>query len=690
MKVAELEALLSLDDTKFQRGMDGVDNRTSMLGGAVGKVGAVAVTAFAGATVAAGAFGVKAVMAGSDLAETISKNTAVFKDQAGAIEKWAGGAAKDFGQSKQQALDAAGSFGNLFVQLGIGRKEAAGMSTSMVELASDFASFQNADVSQVLEAQTAAFRGEYDALQRFVPTISAATVEQEAMAMTGKKNADSLTAQEKALATQSLMMKGAGDAMGDFDRTNAGLANRTRIAKAQFSDFTAELGMKLIPVVLGAWDLFDKKMLPVLEKVGDVLGNVGDDVADFFDGFKNGTDEIGSNQTLMAAWGAESFLQLSNIKGAADKLTESNYSLSEAFKAGSESGGHFEEDMGLVDTIMASLGGSFDDLRDLAGQFFATFSEWIDTHQEKLDEWKAKGEEIFGQLMNIVQLAFEAIRVVFDVVTGVIGEIWERFGSHLIDHIAASFDNMLQIIGGVLTVIQGIFNVFIGVFTGDWGRAWDGVKQIFSGIWDIIVGIAKETINKISLAIGLGMAIISAAWAFVWGGIKSAALSVWGDITSGVTSGINTVVEIVKGLPGKVSSAASGAFDSVKEAFKTAINWIIGKWNDLGFTLPEIEFAGQHIGGNTVSTPNIPMLANGGRIVAPGLAIIGERGPELLQANAGASVIPLDRMSDPSGGRNVTIEKIEINANDADEFLAALPQLERALAAGVGRMDRTR
>ncbi|MBK6858155.1 MAG: hypothetical protein IPG97_16785 [Microthrixaceae bacterium] len=66
----------------------------------------------------------------------------------------------------------------------------------------------------MIEAQTAAFGGEYDALQKFVPTINAAAVEQQALAETGKSSARELTAQEKALATYSLMLAGAGKASG--------------------------------------------------------------------------------------------------------------------------------------------------------------------------------------------------------------------------------------------------------------------------------------------------------------------------------------------------------------------------------------------------------------------------------------------------------------------------------------------
>jgi ABC-type transporter Mla subunit MlaD len=186
----------------IKRVADNVGEIEKKSGGAAKALGDVAKIA-SGFVVAQGLMKLPGLLGGaanatSDFNETISKSNTVFKDSAKEIEAWANSAAKGFGQSKTQALEAAGSFGNMFTQLGIGTPVAAKMSQSMVELASDFASFHNADITEVLNAQQAAFRGEYDAVQRFVPTINAAAVETQALAETGKKNAKELTAQEKA------------------------------------------------------------------------------------------------------------------------------------------------------------------------------------------------------------------------------------------------------------------------------------------------------------------------------------------------------------------------------------------------------------------------------------------------------------------------------------------------------------
>lgn len=59
------------------------------------------------------------------------------------------------------------------------------------------------------------------------------------------------------------------------------------------------------------------------------------------------------------------------------------------------------------------------------------------------------------------------------------------------DYIITQFNNIKQIFTGVIEFVTG-------VFTGDWERAWTGVTNIFGGIFDGIVGMAKVPINGAS------------------------------------------------------------------------------------------------------------------------------------------------------------------------------------------------
>jgi hypothetical protein len=187
--------------------------------------------------------------AGSDLNETINKAGLAFGKNKNDILSWAQNSAKSMGLPKQAAIEGASTFGLFFSKIGIGTQQSAKMSKQMVQLAVDLGSVHNADPTEIIEAQTSAFRGEYDAIQRFVPSITAATVEQEAMRKSGKKSKDQLTDTDKALAVQAIMLRSTKKESGDFARTQNEAANKTKINKARIADLSANIGTALLPAL---------------------------------------------------------------------------------------------------------------------------------------------------------------------------------------------------------------------------------------------------------------------------------------------------------------------------------------------------------------------------------------------------------------------------------------------------------
>lgn len=141
-------------------------------------------------------------------------------------------------------------------------------------------------------------------------------------------------------------------------------------------------------------------------------------------------------------------------------------------------------------------------------------------------------------------LDFEALKQawnnVVNIISGLCSVLWSVFSSlwnellkPIIFGIIGGFYIMVnQIVGllggwlsGITDVINGIVNIFnglvdfiAGVFTGNWGRAWEGVKNIFAGIFDGIKGIAKGAINGIIGFINGGIRGINKVGSFI--GVK--------------------------------------------------------------------------------------------------------------------------------------------------------------------------
>jgi hypothetical protein len=104
-----------------------------------------------------------------------------------------------------------------------------------------------------------------------------------------------------------------------------------------------------------------------------------------------------------------------------------------------------------------------------------------------------------------------------------------------------------------------------------------------------------------------------------------------------------------------------------------AINFIIRKWNGLEFKVPGFNVPGiGKIGGVTVGVPDIPLLATGGIVTRPTLAVVGEAGPE--------AVIPLNRAGSMGmGGGGMTIN-ITTGA-DPNAVIAAIKKFEKSNGA---------
>lgn len=250
--------------------------------------------------------------AASDLNETVNKSQAIFGAGSAAMEAWANTAWKSVGMSKQAALESSASFGDMFSKLGFAQTQAQDMSRTVVQLAADFGSLNNLGTADVLDRMAGGFRGEYDALQKLVPTISAATVEAEALTETGKRNAAQLTAQEKAAATLTLIVQGAGPALGDFAKTADSAANSSKQAGARAQDLATTIGQKLLPAWTAVVHFTRDQVIPALSHAIDVatdLGNtVGPVAAEVLDLAQSFTDLPGPLQGALV--GMVAFLAL--------------------------------------------------------------------------------------------------------------------------------------------------------------------------------------------------------------------------------------------------------------------------------------------------------------------------------------------------------------------------------------------
>lgn len=146
---------------------------------------------------------------------------------------------------------------------------------------------------------------------------------------------------------------------------------------------------------------------------------------------------------------------------------------------------------------------------------------------------------------------FEQLWTVFGKVCDYIATIWNNwllpFVNFISDTLGPVFNTVLRniqsifetvfrvigdVVGGILKSFGGLIDFITGVFSGNWKKAWNGIKDFFGGIWDGIWGIIKGFVNLIIDGINLlltGIYTVVAAIVNTIGGIADAIGSIFGQ-----------------------------------------------------------------------------------------------------------------------------------------------------------------
>jgi len=266
-----------------------------------------------------------------------------------------------------------------------------------------------------------------------------------------------------------------------------------------------------------------------------------------------------------------------------------------------------------VDTMFSGIG---DTLQYFWDEVLAPFFEWaastitpfyeehIKPMIDKLLDWLGKAGEALSTWWNEFLLPFFkwAIDIIAPQVKTVLRTIWTA--------IQNVFAVISDVVGGLFKSLGGLMDFITGVFTGNWEKAWTGIKDFFVGIWEAIWGAIKGVLNSMIGAIN-----------GLWSGIVG--------VIQGIANGIGGLVE------------------AIGNVFGQDWGWKVD-WADV---------------------PTIPMLASGGYVAAntPQLAVVGDNrhegeiiAPESKIAEAVAAGVSaaLSQIT-PSGGSQTVIVELD-------------------------------
>ena len=112
------------------------------------------------------------------------------------------------------------------------------------------------------------------------------------------------------------------------------------------------------------------------------------------------------------------------------------------------------------------------------------------TAKSKLTEFGSKVKQLWTIVKPVVSKIGDIFGTVFKLKLAVI------MGAAV--GLFSSFVNSIgNVASGVMTALGGIVDFITGVFTGNWKKAWNGVKDIFGGIFKSLVSLAKMPLNGV-------------------------------------------------------------------------------------------------------------------------------------------------------------------------------------------------
>jgi len=186
-----------------------------------------------------------------------------------------------------------------------------------------------------------------------------------------------------------------------------------------------------------------------------------------------------------------------------------------------------EQASGIITPILEHLKTVFNLIRDVVTDVFNAVREVISNNSEQIKGALESVTNVFRSVFEIAKTIFSALQA-----------FWDQWGDLIVANFKAVFGVVISVLSGAFKVIEGIFDVVLGILTGDWSRAWEGIKNILGGVIDAIKGIITNVAD-----------FLIAIWHKLFGN---------GIIVDTIKGGLDRILTFFRELPGKIIGFLSG------------------------------------------------------------------------------------------------------------------------------------
>lgn len=261
---------------------------------------------------------------------------------------------------------------------------------------------------------------------------------------------------------------------------------------------------------------------------------------------------------------------------------------------------------------------------------------------------------------NVIQPVVAGIGAAWSWLVGAIQAGW-AFWSNIFQSIAnLAMWLFAQLLRPLLQTAQVAIQALGAVVAWLW-------NNVISPVFTAIATAATWLWNNVFVPVGKGIVatlqLAGAGFSWLWrnaiapavGAIGSLVNWIWRSLInpafSAIASGVRWLGDTFRGVFSAIGGYISSAFHGAVGIVRSAINGLIGLLNSaIGFLNRNvIDNANKVPGVSFPHLPQIPYLAAGGDIRAPGAVVVGDNGPELLEMPRGARVTPLDDATGPAG-----------------------------------------
>ncbi|MFL0579180.1 hypothetical protein [Dietzia sp. 179-F 9C3 NHS] len=244
-RTAILKIDIISDARKANTEFDKVSKKTEAIEKAWGTVDRAAT---AGGAALVG-LGVMAAKSAAQAEQAVGGVESVFKDYASNVAEFADQSARSVGLSETQYNEFAARIGAQFKNLGVPMDELAGKTDDLIGRAADLAATFGGSTADAVDALSAAFRGEFDPIEKYGIAIRKSDVNARlaAQGLGDLEGAALKSAEQQAI--WSMIMEQSADSSGQFAREAETASGSYAILTAEWENAKAELGMALLPLL---------------------------------------------------------------------------------------------------------------------------------------------------------------------------------------------------------------------------------------------------------------------------------------------------------------------------------------------------------------------------------------------------------------------------------------------------------